>query len=68
MEIVTNSRSYRNAANNCTIKVEKYFSKYAAVPFWRVVYRYDSSRETLFQVRRDGLTTRPNTARVLAGF
>ena len=62
MSIILDSAEYRNAANNATIKVEKYLDKFARFPFWRIVVKHDSA--PLANVVKSGLRCKPRRASV----
>ena len=41
MTTILQSFEYRNDQDNATVWVEQYQDKESAVPFWRIIYRYD---------------------------
>lgn len=41
MTVILKSSKYRNDQNTATVWVEQYQDKESAVPFWRIIYRYD---------------------------
>lgn len=62
MTAILERREYRNATNNATIKVEKYFNKFS-VALWRVVVKYDTNVFGFAVL--DGLKKKPSRLRIL---